>query len=128
MKETQESVYQWTKDTFPRHVGVHGRAVALVEEAVELALAAGLTAEDIYDTVRIPIQKAVSDIIERKPQESDRGEIADVLICVYAYAAEAGFDSQEALDDKMAVNRSRSKEYYDAKTQKKHDMGLPLKC
>jgi NTP pyrophosphatase (non-canonical NTP hydrolase) len=58
--------------------------------------------------------------------ESDAGEVADVLLCTYAYAEEAGIDSHKELNDKMRENRSRAAEYYAAKTAQKEDMGFIL--
>jgi NTP pyrophosphatase (non-canonical NTP hydrolase) len=123
--ETQQSIHQWCKETFPRHVGVKGRAVALIEEAIELGLAGGLTIEEILAAVNTPIYK-LAEATADTPMESDAGEVADVLLCLYAYAQEAGHDAHAELDKKMAVNRSRSKEYYAKKTAHKEDLGFLL--
>lgn len=120
--ETQSSVYRWCKDTFPEFKGLKGRATALVEEAVELCLAAGMTKEEIEAAVSVPLQKANL----RKEDESDRGEIADVQICVWAYAEEAGFSAQHETDKKMEINRSRPPEYYEMKTKQKKELGMKL--
>lgn len=128
MKETQKSVHGWCIDTFPRHVGLPGRAIATLEEAVELAIAAGIDEETILAAVKVPIQKEkvrVANGERGKPRE-DAEEVADVLLCVYAYAEEAGYDAHEELDLKMAQNRSRGKEYYAKKTAAKEELGFIL--
>lgn len=122
MRETQESVFHWCDATFPRHRGKQGRATALVEEAVELCLAAGMSPEDIRAAVEVPMKKARL----RPETESDAGEVADVLICLYSYAEEVGFDAHEELDTKMAKNRTRSAEFYAKKTDQKVALGMKL--
>lgn len=153
MAETQKSVHEWCKTTFSRFAGLQGRATALLEEAVELALTAGLSSETIYATARVPILKEAARAKsgwptiqcrkcaaffwvpdgcacgEHKPFNSmtgkngDAEEIADVMICVYACAEEAGYDARKELDEKMALNRSRPAEYYAEKTARKEELG-----
>jgi NTP pyrophosphatase (non-canonical NTP hydrolase) len=127
--ETQKSVHEWCKATFTRHIGVKGRAVALVEEAVELALACGVDSKAIKSVVEVPIIKESIRLFngERKWHDrEDAEEVADVLLCLYAYAEEAGYDAHKELDEKMALNRTRSKEYYANKTAEKEDWGYIL--
>jgi hypothetical protein len=119
-EETQQSVFEWCRDTFPRHAGIKGRAIALIEEAVELGVAAGLSDEEIRAAVEVPLKKAKM----RSEDESDRGEVGDVLICVLAYAGERGFDAYDEMVKKMIVNRSRTKEYYATKTSEKESLGM----
>jgi hypothetical protein len=123
--ENQKSIHEWCKDTFPRHVGTKGRAIALIEEAVELGIAAGLSLKEIQSAVDVPIFK-LAEQTQAGPLESDAGEVADVLLCLYAYAEEAGYDAHKELDAKMRTNRSRPKEYYAAKTAHKEDLGFIL--
>lgn len=47
------------------------------------------------------------DELRDAPLENRQEECADVLICMYAYASSAGFDLQQAVNDKMKVNRAR---------------------
>jgi hypothetical protein len=126
MIETQKSVHEWCKATFPRHVGLQGRAIALIEEAVELALACGTPRDAIEASVRVPILKEDIrlKIGERNwHQREDAEEVADVLLCLYAYAEEAGYSAHQELDDKMEINRSRTAEYYAKKTAQKEELG-----
>jgi NTP pyrophosphatase (non-canonical NTP hydrolase) len=106
-------------------VGTKGRAVALVEEVIELAIAAGLSLKEIDAAVATPIKK-VAEMTQADVMESDAGEVADVLLCLYAYAEEAGYDAHKELDAKMRINRSRTKEYYAAKTAHKENLGFLL--
>lgn len=126
MVETQKSIHEWCKATFPRHAGIKGRAVALVEEAVELAIAAGLDAETISAAVMTPMRKEVMRLARGEAPGGQAEEIADVLLCLYAYAEEAGIDSHQELDQKMAINRNRSAEYYAQKTARKEELGFIL--
>ena len=126
--ENQVTVHSWVKDVFPEWSGVRARALAIVEEAVELALATGLTKPEIESAVNLPCVKEFKRIAadpNYKP-EDPRGEVADVYINVLAYAEEAGFDAKKELDAKMKKNRSRSKEHYRAKTAQKKALGLKL--
>lgn len=128
-EETQKSVHEWCKATFSHYVGVKGRAVALLEEAVELALGCGMDEATIEAVVKVPIlkEKILMANGERNwSSEDDEGEVADVLLCLYAYAEEANHDAHVALDRKMAVNRSRGAEYYAKKTAQKEELGFIL--
>jgi NTP pyrophosphatase (non-canonical NTP hydrolase) len=127
--ETQKSVHEWCKATFPRHVGLPGRAIALIEEAVELALACGVEPVTIEAAVKVPmIKESIQQQIgEYKWHDRyDAEEVADVLLCVYAYAEEAGYDAHKELDLKMETNRTRSVEYYAKKTAHKEELGFIL--
>jgi NTP pyrophosphatase (non-canonical NTP hydrolase) len=128
MKETQKSVHGWCKAMFPGYVGVKGRAVALIEEAVELSIAAGVPYDTIRAAVEVPILKETVRMGSGQSwnPNADREEVADVLVCVYAYAEEAGYDAHQELDEKMELNRSRSMEYYAKKTAEKMDKGFIL--
>lgn len=124
--ETQQTIHEWCKETFPRHVGKKGRAIALLEESAELALAAGVSFEAIRQAVEVPMKKHIIREMRNEPLESDAGEVADVLLCLYAYAQEAGYDAHKELDSKMATNRTRTIEYYANKTAQKEDLGFIL--
>jgi len=121
MSETQKSVHEWCKVTFPRFMGQQGRATAVLEEAVELALAAGVNTETIYATVRVPIMKESTRNQANAPEE-----IADVLVSLYSCAEEMGLDAHAELGKKMELNRSRPTEYYAEKTAQKEGLGYIL--
>jgi len=124
--ETQKSVHTWIKRVFPEWKGARGRALALVEEVTELALAAGLTPEDAQTAVNMVVSKHNSRVAAGEPLESDEGEVGDVYLCLFAYAEERGIDAQACLDEKMAKNRAKPDEHYFAKTQQKKSLGLAL--
>lgn len=126
MMETQKSIYTWIKRVFPEWKGARGRALAIVEESTELALAAGLNPEEIQTAVDMVVAKHNERVAAGEPLESDEGEVADVLLCVYAYAEERSMDAQEVLDEKMAKNRAKPDEHYFAKTRQKRNLGLAL--
>lgn len=124
--ETQASIYTWIKRVFPEWRGARGRALALVEEVTELALAAGLSPEDAQTAVNMVISKHNTRVAAGEPLESDEGEVADVYLCLLAYAEERGMDAQAVLDEKMLKNRAKPDEHYFAKTRQKRSLGLAL--
>lgn len=122
MSETQESVSAWCEIFPPRPVGeAQHRAVRMLEEAVELAVAAGLTAERVVEVARICWDKSAADfaIAEHVP-----GEAADVLIALYCLATRAGFDLHAELDRRMVRNRARPADYYARRQAAKAALGL----
>lgn len=127
MLETPETVGEWIRATFPEWSGPQGRALAIVEEAVELALASGLSHEQIQSAVNLSFhqdttRKQQSDYVP----ESDEGEVADIMLNLYAYANEQGYNIQASLDKKMEKNRKKSFYDYQQKTQLKKRLGLQL--
>ena len=120
--ETQRSVHQWTNEVYPQYSTKERRAIALIEEAVELGLAAGLNVEDIHNVVQLPITK-----FEKTGDRGDDGEeLGDVMLCVYAYGGQTEKDAHEELDKKMRHNRSKPLQHFQAKYQKKLEQGLEL--
>jgi len=124
--ETPETVGTWVRRVFPEWSGAKGRALAVVEEAVELALAAELTPDQINTAINLSYVQSARRLAEGQPPESDEGEVADCMLNVYAYAFERGIDPLAALDKKMAKNRAKSDEQYKAKTALKKSLGLAL--
>ncbi len=121
MHETQESVGSWMGPIFSDLLGPKSRSIAVVEEACELALASGVTAEEILAAVKVPIQKNAERGNNGDPEE----ELADVYISMYAYAADSRMSAQSALDRKMSINRLRPTEYYLRKNKEKFRLGMP---
>jgi len=124
--ETPETVGTWVRQVFPEWSGPKGRALAVVEEAVELGLAAGLSPSQIQTAVNLSVSQHIRRFDAGAAPESDEGEVADCMLNVYAYAYERGIDPQAALDKKMAKNRAKSNEQYKAKTALKKQLGLAL--
>lgn len=124
--ENQKSVHEWCVTLFPRYASKKGHIIAMIGEVVELALAAGLGFDTIRRAVEVPIMKHLNRVAEGEPLESDAGELADVLINVYAYAEQAGLDAQVELDKKMRANRQHMAEYYAGKTTQNEALGLVL--
>jgi NTP pyrophosphatase (non-canonical NTP hydrolase) len=125
--ETQQTVNAWVHDCFPEWSGPRARALAIIEEAVELALATGLSTEEIKSAVDLPIIKETMRRLDPDyvPEGPD-GEVADTLLNVLAYAEEIKVDAHKALNEKMKINRSRPKEHYLKKTAEKKALGLKL--
>jgi hypothetical protein len=122
--ETPETVGTWVRRVFPEWAGPLGRALALVEEAVELGLAAGLSPAEIQSAVDLSIGQDRRRRDAGIPPDGDKTEVADVLLNLYAYAHERDIDPQAALDEKMAYNRSKPDSAYHAKTKLKKSLGL----
>lgn len=122
--EKQKSVSEWSHSIFGHlFTDIRQRAIASLEENVEVSLAAGLTPEEIRAVVEVPIRKMEAS--------GDRGdlalELADEQICLWAFAEMAGVDVLEQVNRKMAVNRSRPKSYYDEKLKQKALLGMPYR-
>src|SRR5271157_2986835 len=125
--ETPETVGTWVQRVFPEWSGPKGRALAVVEEAVELGLAAGLTKDQIQSAINLSFNQHDSrSTTAGYVPESDEGEVADCLLNLYAYCFQRGIDPQAALDKKMAGNRAKPDEQYKAKTELKKRLGLAL--
>ena len=123
--ETQKSVSSWIKLTFPEWAGSH-RVLAIVEEAVELGLAAGLTKEQIQSAVDLSVGQSERRAAAGTPPEAVQGEIADIQLNLWAYAEENGIDTNIAVDEKMKRNRAKPLAAYQAKTKLKRELGLQL--
>ena len=123
-RETQISVSAWC-EVFPplpdARQELHKRVVRLLEEAVELAVAAGINRERVLEVARICWDKSAGEFanVDRVPEEA-----ADVLITLYTLATRHGFELHDLLDAKMAVNRSRPATYYQVKQLQKREQGL----
>lgn len=124
--ETQKSVHAWIAETFPEWSGKQGRALAIIEEAVELGIAAGLSTEQIQSAVNLSVGQAERRAAAGTPVESDEGEVADIQLNLWAYAEERGFSAQDAVDAKMLKNRAKPLEQYRAKTKLKRELGLMI--
>ncbi len=122
--ETQQSVHEWVKRVFPEWSGIKGRALAIVEEAVELGLAAGLSSSEIQSAVNLSVGQHIRRFDAGATPESDEGEVADVQLNLWAYAEERGIDVQAAVDKKMARNRAKPDSAYHEKTKLKKSYGL----
>jgi len=120
MIETQDSVTDWTRRTFPRQPGeIRIRLRALLEEVVECCHA-GLMPIDV-------IENTVARVLAKCMEEEDidlQAEMADVQLCLWALASETANDLSALVNDKMAINRARPKSYYDAKQVEKRERGI----
>jgi NTP pyrophosphatase (non-canonical NTP hydrolase) len=125
--ETPETVGTWVQEVFPEWSGAKGRALAVIEEAVELGQAAGLTEQQIQSAVNLSFNQHRSRTAQiGYVPESDEGEVADCMLNIFAYAYQRGIDPQAALDKKMTKNRAKPIEQYRAKTALKKMLGLAL--
>lgn len=117
-QETQATVSKWSIATFKDN-SPQCRARMVLEEAIELCLASGVTRQQVNKFTencswRISLQEYKSDV---------GGEVADVLATLYVYSTVVGIDAHQELDGKMELNRSRPQEYYDDKMKIKEAAG-----
>lgn len=117
MNESLASINQWSKETFgpPTDIKVH--ALRVIEEAVEVCLAAGVPSFTIGSYISKVISKANAKLQAKYPGRDIREpeiqakllgeygeELADVIITC---ASRTGIDHQAKVDAKMTVNRAR---------------------
>lgn len=119
--EDQKSVYDWCMEMYPRGGTPYGFATSILEEAVELARAAGLTDMDVINTVSTVLVRCEDQELE---PESDREEVGDIQICLWAYSESKKYSTQFETDRKMSINRERTLEECQARFRKKQDQGL----
>lgn len=121
-REGQDSCHEWCVRTFP-HFADHAaerqtRLKAILEEAIELCSAGGMHDEQIASQVSITLKRLpqTGEELDASTRHTRlRDESADVQLALYALAGHEHFRLQEAVDEKMRLNRSRPQEYYDQK-------------
>lgn len=107
MTETQETVGKWADDTFgPGDRQSPARALRVLDECLELCVAAGASAREVHALVARKLrrklwQKGVRD------HEALPHEIADVQITIWGFAHQQGVDLPVLVGEKMKVNRGR---------------------
>jgi NTP pyrophosphatase (non-canonical NTP hydrolase) len=108
--ETQESVGQWAASTFPGGDPHSPRmALRILEEVVELCIAAGADRGEIVDrtihavNASLPAGRAMDPRPDKVAEE-----LADVDITMDAFAHSRGIDRQAEKDAKMIINRGRT--------------------
>ena len=92
--ETQKSIGDWQSKTFP-NVSLYSSVVRMLQEAHELV---GLFWIDRDHALQHP---------QMPPTAKIANEIADVYITLVGVAEKAGINIEQAVNDKMKVNRQR---------------------
>jgi NTP pyrophosphatase (non-canonical NTP hydrolase) len=107
-RETQATIGRWARETFPGGDDLSPRfTIRLLEEVVELCLAAGATPREIVTTANVT--RYDQRAFERMPEHGNvPEEMADCAIALAAVAGRRGVDLQAEIDKKMAVNRRRT--------------------
>lgn len=119
MRETQGSIGEWAVETFGGESGLTARhCIRLMEEVVELCLAAGASAHSIDLAVGKSLERAGccrdwdlwcwEDVSHPLPEKVPE-ELADCGIVLDTLAHRAGVDLQSEKDKKMEVNRHHRK-------------------
>jgi NTP pyrophosphatase (non-canonical NTP hydrolase) len=115
--ETQAMIGAWAKRTFPGGDDLSPRhCLRLLEEVIELCLAAGAKHTDVMRTTAAQLEKAgavmsllggLLDVSDSPDLDKVPEEMADCEIVLRVLAQRRGVDLQAEVDRKMAVNRSR---------------------
>lgn len=100
MDLVQDRISAWAENTFTHDA--RGIALHTVREAIELAIAADCSNEEIAGSVKAALKK------ERNRTKSIDEETADVTILALAMAGYIGFDLSMAVEAKHAVNIVRT--------------------
>jgi NTP pyrophosphatase (non-canonical NTP hydrolase) len=113
-RETQGSIGRWARDTFPGGDDLSPRhCFRLLEEVVELCLAAGASHDDVYVTADIAGEaarkKSGAGYLESRTETPERiaEEMADCAIVLDVLAERRGVDLRAEVDKKMSINRAR---------------------
>lgn len=124
MRETQASVVEWTGEHYAHETGdVVRKLLNLIEEVGEISSELGLDPEvaaaQFLRSARRPARGGdVRDI------KGAYGEVGDVRLSLYDLAEAMGVDADQALDDKMAVNRAKTVAESHARLAVKRTAGL----
>jgi hypothetical protein len=109
--ETQESIGRWAVESFGGEMGLTPRhCIRLLEEVMELCLAAGASLDEIDVAVVAQARKCCQRLNRsgRSPEPAKVPcEMADCAIVLDTLAHRAGIDLQAEKDAKMKINRSR---------------------
>lgn len=124
-RETEFSIRRWLDDTFPRSAVPQEElqvcVAALLEEAVEVAVAAGMALPRVTQVVQTCYMKSLDDFAKTYEVA---GEAADVHLCLVSLCRVLGTTLDTSVQERMLRNRSRPQSYYDAKRQRKASIGL----
>jgi NTP pyrophosphatase (non-canonical NTP hydrolase) len=114
-RETQATIGQWARETFPGGDDLSPRhCFRLLEEVVELCLAAGASHDDVYVTADIAGEaarkKSGAGYLESRTETPERiaEEMADCAIVLDVLAERRGIDLRAEVDKKMIRNRRRA--------------------
>jgi phosphoribosyl-ATP pyrophosphohydrolase len=123
--ETEASILDWLDATFPRSPNVAKEldtcVAAVLEEAVEVAVASGMILPRVLRIVETCYRKSIADFGNTAEVP---GEAADVHLTLVNLCDRFGVSLDGAVQARMKRNRSRSQSYYDAKRAKKVSAGL----
>lgn len=115
-QENQKSVSDWCEEHYPGQ-DTKQRLRDLFEEATELAAGLNIAGvEELVDVIRKTWAKSRKDLGDASTVP---GEIGDVRIATAWLASALKIDDQQALDDKMTVNRAKTRETSQARFARK---------
>ena len=116
--EAQRRVGNWVRTRFgDGAMARHERAMRLLEEAIELAQAEGITPTEI--------DRLTANVFH-KPAGAPSQEAAGVGVCLLAWAAGAGEDLWSLIEQEIERIESKPVEYFRARHRIKSDAGIAL--
>lgn len=120
-REDQKTIHNWARETFP-HYGaseVIHRTERVIEEVIELAVAAKIDRERIIHLVSRTFEYASVQKEQNAPEEA-----GDTLIALLALAEEVGYSLTEEKEKKMVRNRSKPKSFFEEKRARKRRLNI----
>lgn len=103
----------------PKHMRPRERAMRLLEEAIELAQAEGITAEQV--------SRQVEHVFGR-PAGEPRQEAAAVAVCLYGWCAATSVTLDEIATEEVERIEARPIEEIRGSLARKEDAGLVTAC
>lgn len=117
MKPTAQIALDWARRSFgAEHVNnIPIRSLRLAEEAVELAQAAGIPKDKMYDLV---------DIVYSRPKGELTQELGGVMMTAVVLSAVMGLDADHFFETELRRVLAKPPEHFAARNQEKLDLGL----
>lgn len=114
----QAHVGQWVRATFGDHtMAIRERAQRLLEEAVELAQASGLSPDDA---------RAIVGHVFSKPMGEPRQEAGGLGVCLLAYCEAAGFSADEEERREFERVQAIDPAHFQRRHNRKADAGIAV--
>lgn len=116
----QQAVFKWTRETFGEATNVPSeRALRLLEEAIELAQAEGVTLDSVW---------AVAEHVYLKPAGQPEQEAGGVGLTLLAYCASRGFSADGAEERERQRVLAIDPAHFRERHNKKADAGIAARA
>lgn len=117
MKPTAQIALDWARRSFgAEHVSnIPVRCLRLAEEAVELAQAAGIPKDKMYDLI---------DIVYSRPRGELTQELGGVMMTAVVLSAAMGLDADHFFEIELRRVLAKPAEHFAERNQEKIDLGM----